>query len=179
VPSWEIVWSIAVHPTRPNTVWVGTRHEGILRSTDGGQTWTRSADIPIQFDVRALLVDPGNPRVLYAGIEGGAVFKSTDGGQTWAMRNTGLGSETWVYALAIDRTITPAILYLGGFDPNGHGAVYRSADGASSWSRITDATMTTTWVASLALTPGGTKLYAGTISYGVETGGGAFASRVR
>ena len=33
--------SLEVHPTDPNTVWIGTEGNGILKSLDGGQTWAR------------------------------------------------------------------------------------------------------------------------------------------
>ena len=162
----ETVFSLAVHPRRPGTLWAGTREDGVVRSTDGGRTWQRAA-VPIPSDIVAIVVDPAHPRVLYAAV---------DAGRTWVRTIAGLPLPS-ILGLTIDRR-RPAILYAGGLDPNGHGGVYRSSNGGRTWTDVTGA-MTTTWIAALALTPSGRVLYAGTTAYGRETGGGVFVARVR
>jgi photosystem II stability/assembly factor-like uncharacterized protein len=173
----ETVTSLAVHPSRPNTLWAGTREDGVVRSTDGGRTWTAGRGIPTHDDVLALVVDPSNPRRLFAGLEAAGLFTSSDGGVSWSPLNLRVGpGERWSLALALDSR--HRLLYAAQFDPSGHGGVFRSADAGRTWVDLTGG-MTTTWIASLALAPSGRVLYAGTTAYGLESGGGVFAARVR
>jgi photosystem II stability/assembly factor-like uncharacterized protein len=178
LPFLQTVTSLAVHPRQPSTLWVGTREDGVLRSTDGGRTWKRPARwVPSHDDVLSLVADRSDPRRLFAGVEAAGVWASDDGGATWEQRTVIPGSgERWSFALALDSP--HRLLYAAQFDPNGHGGVFRSADGGRTWSDITGA-MWTTWIASLALDPSGRTLYAGTTAYGLESGGGVFAARVR
>ena len=70
--------AMAVHPTDPNMVFVAGG--AMLRSTNGGASWTQLDNLP-HCDVHALLFRPGD-HALYAGTDGG-VFLSTDNGDTW------------------------------------------------------------------------------------------------
>lgn len=178
LPFLQTVTSLAVHPRQPNTLWAGTREDGVLRSTDGGRTWNRPARWgPAHDDVLSLAVDRSNPRRLFAGVEAAGVFTSDDGGATWDQRTVIPGSgERWSLAVALDSR--HELLYAAQFDPNGHGGVFRSPDGGRTWSDLTSG-MWTTWISSLALDPSGRTLYAGTTAYGLESGGGVFAARVR
>lgn len=169
------IFSIAVHPRRPRTLWAAGA--GLYRSRNGGRTWkTLPIDSGIELD--AVVVDPRHPRVLYLGIDGGAVIKSTDGGDSWSapIARPPLSS---VEAIAIDPR-HPGTAYAGGYDAEvtGRGGVFRTIDGGATWTDITGG-MTTTWTASLALSPDGSRLYAGTTAYGRESGGSVFATQVR
>jgi photosystem II stability/assembly factor-like uncharacterized protein len=62
--------ALAVHPTDPNTLYVGTE-AGVFRSTDGGATWSEMNAGLTSKDVFALAVDPMNPDKLYAGTSSG------------------------------------------------------------------------------------------------------------
>ncbi len=58
------------------------RH-GLVRSEDGGRTWS---DISTAYQDRALMdlvIDPGNPRRFYAAADTGGVMISNDAGQSW------------------------------------------------------------------------------------------------
>jgi photosystem II stability/assembly factor-like uncharacterized protein len=176
LPFQETVTSLAVDPRRANTLWAGTREEGVVRSTDGGRRWTAARGIPVHDDVFSIVVDRSGSH-LYAGLEASGVYVSGDGGMTWTRSQVIPGTgERWSFALALDTR--HGLLYAAQFDPNGHGGVFRSADGGRTWSDLTGA-MWTTWIASLALDPSGRTLYAGTTAYGLESGGGVFAARVR
>ena len=55
------VTSIAVDPSNPNTIYVGTAGGGVWKSTDGGSTWTPITDgiqVPFSLYVGAIAVDP-------------------------------------------------------------------------------------------------------------------------
>lgn len=61
------VTAIAIHPTNPNLVYVGTANGGIYRTTDGGNTWTPIFDAAQSLAIGALALAPSNPSILYVG----------------------------------------------------------------------------------------------------------------
>jgi photosystem II stability/assembly factor-like uncharacterized protein len=61
----------------------------VIKSTDGGNTWTNaSAGLPA-VPISKLLVSPSNPNTIYAGTWIG-VYESTDGGTSWHLFGQGL-----------------------------------------------------------------------------------------
>lgn len=97
---------IAVDPKTPSTLYLST-DEGLYKSTDGGNSWTRAST----FVFSDLVIDPVNPLTLYAGY--GGVNKSTDGGLTWVAAGNGLPTQFYARQLLIDR-LDPATLYVSG-----------------------------------------------------------------
>jgi hypothetical protein len=61
------VTAIAIHPTNPDIVYVGTAQGGVYRSLDGGLTWTALFDAAASLAVGALALAPSNPSILYVG----------------------------------------------------------------------------------------------------------------
>ena len=62
--------------TIPRVVYAGIRSGGVLKSSDGGDTWTASnAGLPDRH-IASLAVDPRDPQVVYAANESG-LFRST------------------------------------------------------------------------------------------------------
>ena len=59
-----------------DVLWVGTFRDGVLRSSDGGRTWSASSLAGAQ--VRALAVSPTDPDVVYAAVKGGGLRVSTN-----------------------------------------------------------------------------------------------------
>ena len=83
------VWSLAVDPTDPATLFAGTRPAAVHRSRDGGRSWqrlpletARECSIGQPF-VTSVRVDPADPRTVWAGVEIDGVYRSRDGGDTW------------------------------------------------------------------------------------------------
>jgi photosystem II stability/assembly factor-like uncharacterized protein len=99
VPSTSI-GDIAVAPSNPDHLWVGTGEAnlfrasmagvGAYRSTDGGRTFTHMGLADTQ-TIGRIIVHPKNPDVVYVAASGHGwtdnemrgVFKTTDGGRTW------------------------------------------------------------------------------------------------
>ncbi len=89
---------VAIHPTNPNTIFVGSVGGGIWRSYDGGQTWVSNTDQFGSLSISDIAFNPKNPNIIYAStgdIEGAlmphysvGVLKSIDAGITWS--TTGL-----------------------------------------------------------------------------------------
>ena len=103
------IWSLAIDPVDPDTLFAGTRPAGVYRSRDGGQHWERLAvDIASECAigtpfVTALAVDPDDNRIVWAGVEIDGVFRSMDGGDTWAPVRTGM-HDLDVHDMAIAAT---------------------------------------------------------------------------
>ncbi|HEY2548726.1 MAG TPA: hypothetical protein VGI46_21805, partial [Candidatus Acidoferrum sp.] len=94
------VGAIAVAPSDPNVVYVGTGEscwrgnisygDGMYKSVDGGKNWTHIG-LEDTRHISRVLVHPTNPDVLFVAAMGHAygpneargVFRSSDGGKTW------------------------------------------------------------------------------------------------
>ena len=88
-----MIWSLAIHPTRPNVLYAGAAPIALYRSLDGGANWhrLRNAVSPAHceragFDSRVLriTIDPSRPDDIYAALEVSGVIRSSDGGETWS-----------------------------------------------------------------------------------------------
>lgn len=115
---------------------------GVLRSTDGGRTWTdASAGVsePSTYSLRGF--DQGGRTVLYLGTEPVGLYRSNDGGQSWtdlAAVRTAPMHERWQFpspdhdphlkTLAVDPR-DPAVIYAG----VEQGALLKSTDGGRTW----------------------------------------------
>src|ERR1700693_4783629 len=139
---------------------------GLLRSTDGGESWNAFGSVSDPFFT--LVADPTPPTTLYAGNQAGTgLFKSTDSGAHWTTINKGLptnqgatGALPLILGLAVDPS-HPTNLYAGTY---GNG-LYRSTDGGLNWSPASGA-MRTNYVAAISVVQSST-LLAGTLGSGV------------
>jgi photosystem II stability/assembly factor-like uncharacterized protein len=115
---------------QPHRVFVGTIGEGLFRSTDGGETFTRASEgMFVECDVRTVAVHPHDPRTLYIGTEDG-LFRSTDGGDFWlAVPGLLEGRQIWSILLAPQ---APERLLVG----TRPGQVFGSTDGGQSWGEL-------------------------------------------
>jgi hypothetical protein len=59
--------AIAVHPTNPNIVYVGTAQGGLYRTTDGGARWTPLLDNAMSLAIGAIAIAPSQPDTVYVG----------------------------------------------------------------------------------------------------------------
>jgi photosystem II stability/assembly factor-like uncharacterized protein len=56
---------------------------GVLKSTDGGETWTTMNNGLQSKDIRSIGADRAHDSILYVGTFGAGVFKTTNGGEKW------------------------------------------------------------------------------------------------
>lgn len=97
---------IVLHPTDNNTLWVAmlghlyspNKERGVYKTTDGGNTWTKTLYVDENSGAIDLLIDDKNPDLLYAATwtrerrawnfvesgTGSGIYKSEDGGDTWS-----------------------------------------------------------------------------------------------
>ncbi len=59
--------AIAVHPTNPDLVYVGTAQGGVYRSSNGGTTWTPIMDSAMSLAIGSIAIAPSNPEIVYVG----------------------------------------------------------------------------------------------------------------
>lgn len=130
---------LAVDPSDPDTVYVGTDDEGVFGSGDGGRTWDGLPGVGHP-RVTAIAVSPIDGAV-YAGTEPSSLFVSRDGGESWreleGLRNLP-SAPTWSFpprpwtshVRAIALSYEDPALILAGIELGG---VVRSPDGGESW----------------------------------------------
>ena len=135
------VSSILISPLNSNIMYLGTGdHDGgdtysigILKSTDGGQSWFRLNNSPLDA-VWKLFMHPSNENIVYAC--NGAVYKSTNGGANWITTNTVSFSRA---DLIMDNG-NPNTLYAttAELGPGGGSIIIKSTNGGESWFRLTN-----------------------------------------
>ena len=79
--------AVAVDPTRPARVYACLWDAGVIRSDDGGESWTYAAQSG-RFATAELLITPGNPRIVYALSHGGLLERSDNGSASWQVVHT-------------------------------------------------------------------------------------------
>ncbi len=158
------IGAIAVAPSDPNVVYVGTGEspirgnlspgDGMYRSTDAGKTWAK-VGLADAGQVAHIAVHPSNPELVYVAVLGHAfapnptrgVFRSKDGGKTWD-KILFANDSTGAIALELD-PVNPRILFAGFWQAvrrpweliSGGAAsgIWKSVDGGDSWKEITRA----------------------------------------
>jgi photosystem II stability/assembly factor-like uncharacterized protein len=113
--------------TKRHRVFVGTIGQGVFRSLDGGESFSRAADgMFVECHVRALTAHPRNPRIIYLGSEQG-LFRSVDGGDLWSRVESPLdGLQIWSILLPSHAPDT----IIAGTCPS---RVFRSTDAGRNW----------------------------------------------
>jgi photosystem II stability/assembly factor-like uncharacterized protein len=123
--------TLAFDPRDPSRVY-GAGLSGVMRSTDGGNTW-RIVTGWQETEPKALAVDPVNHDTVYAGLPDGFIV-SDDCGETWERREAGLPERgKYTQTLQVDRTRAGRVF--AGCETG----IYLTEDGARSWRRVFEA----------------------------------------
>jgi len=153
---------IAVAPSDPNVVWVGTGEPnirsnislgwGIWKSTDAGKTWTKMG-LEQTGRIARIAVHPKNPDLVLVSALGHAygpqkergLYRTTDGGKTWEQvlfvdEQTGANDVEFdpsnpriAYA-----TTWQLVIHTWGRKSGGPGSgIWKSTDGGATWQRLT------------------------------------------
>ena len=88
VPSTDFM-ALAIDPTNPHTMYAAGHGLWVIKSTDGGATWTLKQQGLDGDDVHALAMDPNDPQRLYAWVVEKGLYRSTNGGEVWARVDDG------------------------------------------------------------------------------------------
>ncbi len=92
---------LAIDPRDSERVIISSPGNGLLISSDAGQSWRSSNTGLGSLFVNTIAMDPNTPDAIYAGTDGGA-YASFDGGLTWGQINDGLLGATVVYSIVVD-----------------------------------------------------------------------------
>ena len=129
------VRALAVHPSDPNLLYAGT-DQGVYRSTDRGNHWTRLDSEMNDLVIWALLVMPDDPDTVLAGTRPAAVFRSRDAGDTWQRLSADMAQECpgIVYNRVTTLNVDPAApdTIWAGVEID---AAWRSEDRGDTWTR--------------------------------------------
>ncbi len=68
--------AIAVHPTNPDIVYLGTAQGGLYRSLNGGTTWTPLMDSALTLAIGAIAISPSDPTTIFVGTGESALCNS-------------------------------------------------------------------------------------------------------
>src|SRR5437660_8380349 len=155
------IGDIAIAPSNPDIIWVGTGEannrqsasfgDGIYKSTDAGKTFAKMGLADSQTIAR-IVIDPKDPNVVYVAVLGHlfgpnkerGVYKTTDGGKTWNNAKF-IDEDTGFTDLVMD-PVDNKTLYAAsyqrrrtswGFNGGGPGSgVWRTSDAGKTWTRI-------------------------------------------
>ncbi len=155
------VGAIAVAPSDPNVIYVGTGEscwrgdisygDGMYKSVDAGKTWTHIG-LEDTRHISRIIVHPANPDVLFVAAMGHAygpnetrgVFRSADGGKTW-QKVLYKDNKTGAIDLTFDPS-NPHVLFAALYEAQrypwtaisgGPGSgLYKSSDDGATWKRL-------------------------------------------
>lgn len=125
---------LIMDPNNSNTMLAAGSNRVIYRTTDGGATWSASANIG--HNPKDIAYHPTNSNIAYA--SGTRFHRSTDGGVTWTRITNGVPTGVQRIALAVSPN-QPDWVYLLGGGGSGLVGIYRSTNNGANF-----ATRTTT-----------------------------------
>jgi photosystem II stability/assembly factor-like uncharacterized protein len=155
------VSSIAIAPDDSNTIYIGTGEVynyyaagtgagyrntrgtygvGILKTTDGGSTWTKSLDWSYndQHGVWDVVINPLNENTVWAATTEGT-YRSFDAGTTWQQVN----NAVMAMDLIIDPVDTSIVLTGNGDFQSPQYGIWRTSDDGNNWTKISSGLPTT------------------------------------
>jgi len=153
---------VAMDPTNPNVVWVGTGEnnsqrsvsfgDGVYKTLDGGKSW-ENVGLADSEHVGGIVIDPRDPDVVYVASQGPlwrsggdrGLYKTTDGGATWD-RVLHISDDTGVNEIHMDPR-DPDVLYATAYQRRRHvwtlinggpeSGFYKSTDAGTTWREVT------------------------------------------
>ncbi|MFJ7271931.1 RICIN domain-containing protein [Streptomyces sp. NPDC099050] len=136
---------LAINPADHDTLLLGTRKNGLWRSTDHGVTWSQVSSFPVKdgagsgAGISFVTYGPAGSRTVYAGVadKSASLYRSTDGGNTWQVvsgQPTGQMPQHGV--LAGDGSLY--LTYANSVGPNGAtaGSVWKYAAAGGAWKNV-------------------------------------------
>jgi uncharacterized repeat protein (TIGR01451 family) len=116
-------------PTGDQVLAHGDGSAQILRSIDGGVTWTR-ANVASSTSSVSAAAFTRNGSYAWAGNADGRMFRSADGGATWTERSTGLGTTFRIEQIEVDANDIDTVYAMS------NGELWRTRDAGTGWSHV-------------------------------------------
>ncbi|MBP7185104.1 MAG: hypothetical protein KBA06_06320, partial [Saprospiraceae bacterium] len=164
------VASIAINPQNPNEMYIGTGEVynlenstpnivfrttrgsygiGILKTNDGGNTWSKVLDWSSNEmkGVQDLIINPSNPSTIYAATTNG-LYKSTNSGNSWNLIHDKL--------MAVDLLLSPQdtntiFVTHGSLDNDSESGIYKSTNGGVNFTKLNTGVISFSGKAKLAV----------------------------
>ena len=134
-PYQAYVQNIAISPSDPQVILAGIEFGAVVRSQDGGQTWSHHRKGALRDNHWLTFHNTNGNWVYQAGGTGGGASFSKDGGQTWRKVKRGLAKNYGVACAADPQK--PEIWYVSvapgpskAYGPQAESYLYRSSGGA-------------------------------------------------
>ncbi len=125
---------LVVHPQHPDTVLAAT-NTGILRTFDGGQTWSlRKSGKSLQ-----IVANPKNFNTLFAMFGANGIYKSTDLGAHWRYVSQGISNNKRI-ELAVSPSDTNFVYATAANSNGGVQGFYQSKNGGQTWQNLGSST---------------------------------------
>lgn len=168
--------SIAIAPSDPDVLWLGTGEVlmarssysglGIFKSVDAGKSWQHMG-LADSYHIPKVVIDPKDPNVVYAAALGHnysyneerGVFKTTDGGESWE-QSLYISEKVGVVDIVMDPSNNQT-LYAVTWERDrkawdnqiaGKGSgIYKTIDGGKSWERLVNGLPTSEHVGRIGL----------------------------
>lgn len=159
----QSIGALTIDQEHPETIYAGTGESnmrnsvsignGMYKSTDGGENWTRIG-LDSTEHISRIVLAPKDPNTLYVAAPGPlwsssphrGLYKSTDGGKSWT-KLLYIDDKTGCAEVLIDPN-NPEIVYASmwqfrrtpfSFASGGPGCgLYKSTDGGKSWNKLTN-----------------------------------------
>jgi photosystem II stability/assembly factor-like uncharacterized protein len=153
--------ALAMAPSDPNILWVGTGDaasgritiigDGVYKSTDAGKTWTHMG-LKETRHIGRIAIHPTNPDIVYVAALGlhfssnqeRGLYKTTDGGTTWE-KVLYINDSVGVVEVAID-PLTPDTVFANTYDKwrkpwhfeesGPETGIYKSTDAGKTWKKL-------------------------------------------
>src|SRR5690349_21323361 len=155
------IGDIAIAPSDPNVVWVGTGEannrqsasfgDGIYKSTDAGKSFTKMGLEDSQTIAR-IVIDPKDPNIVYVAVLGHlfgpnkerGIYKTVDGGKTWINAKF-IDEDTGFTDLVMDPSDSKTLYAASyqrrrtswGFNGGGPGSgIWKTVDAGKTWKKL-------------------------------------------
>lgn len=173
----DTVMNVTIDPNDANTIWIGiadalgNQDVNIMRSTDGGTSWTdRTPNLPEPISGQGIAIDPNDSDKVFAvfgsSFAGGSVWRSTNGGSTWTDVTNTLPVNPMMDVITDGQRVIVGGGLLFGSQFVG---VYESTDDGNSWTALHDGSWPLLVVNDLAFDPNNSDIiYAATDGQGVN-----------
>ncbi|GHE39818.1 RICIN domain-containing protein [Streptomyces capitiformicae] len=136
---------LAINPADNSTLLLGTRKNGLWRSTDHGATWSQVSSFPVKdgassgAGISFVTYGPAGSKTIYVGVNdrSTSLYRSTDGGGTWqAVSGQPTGQMPQHGVLSGDGSLY--VSYTNNLGPNGvtAGSVWKHTPAGGTWKNI-------------------------------------------